>query len=232
MKVHHIIVAGGTGSRYNSEIPKQLCDLDGRPVLMHTVDSLLEACPGDVTVAMHPDYIGQWQELCRRHGFTSPDVVEGGATRWHSVKNALDAVPADIDIITVHDAARPFVSPTMLKEAIAAVAVGAAGAVPAVPVTDSLREIADDGSSAAVERARYRAVQTPQVFSADILRKAYSRPYRPEFTDDASVVEAAGFRPIALVGGSPFNIKITHPADMEIASIYRRILNDGTPAKD
>lgn len=232
MKVHHIVVAGGKGNRFGSELPKQLHELDGRPVLMHTIDSLRLAHPGDITVAMHPDYIECWNDLCRRHGFESPEVVPGGETRWHSVRNALDSVPADAQAVTVHDAARPFVSPTMLAAAINAIEAGAAGAVPAVPVTESLRELAEDGSSEAVDRARYRAVQTPQVFSADILRKAYSRPYRPEFTDDASVVEAAGFRPIALIDGSPYNIKITHPADLEIASIYRRILNDAKAKND
>lgn len=230
IKVNHIVVAGGTGSRFNSELPKQFHLLDGRPVLMHTLEALQRAYDADVVIAMHPDFIDLWGELCNQHGFQSPTVVAGGATRWHSVSNALSHTSPDATIISVHDAARPIVDPSIMRRAIEALSAGAVGAIPAIAVSDSLRLIGEDGMSSAVDRSKYRAVQTPQVFTAEVLRSAYNQPYRKEFTDDASVVEAGGFAPIVLIEGSPRNIKITHPSDLEVASIYRKL--DESPAQN
>lgn len=218
-----IVVAGGSGSRFGADLPKQFCDLAGRPVLMHTIERLRSAVPqADVVIALRTDCMDLWDELCRRHGFISPRVTPGGETRWHSVKNAIEAVSPDTEIIGVHDAARPVIDAPMIKRLLDAIDRGAAGAIPAVAVTDSLRMI-DPGNSAApshaVDRSLFRAVQTPQMFRADMLRRAYSLPYRKEFTDDASVMEHAGFGPLELTEGNPLNIKITHPLDLKIASL-------------
>lgn len=212
-------MAAGSGSRFGADRPKQFCDLGGRPVLMTTIERL-RRCGGDIVLVLSPDWTGKWSEMCSLHSFTSPRVVAGGATRWESVRRGLEAVSPDTEIITVHDGARPVVEPDLVRRLVGAVTSGADGAIPVTPMTDSLRRVNSDGSSCAVDRAPLRAVQTPQVFAADRLRRAYTLPYRPDFTDDASVVEAAGFTRLALVEGSPRNIKITRPGDIEIASLY------------
>lgn len=224
MKVCHIIVAAGSGSRYGGDVPKQFLPLQGRPVVMHAVERLRRFGGEDASMllvlgaAMRP----LWRELCAREGFESPEVVDGGATRWESVASALrHPFAAGADVITVHDGARPLVSPGVLARVID---LGDAhGNIPAVALTDSIR-IVDPGPGAggsqAVDRSRYRAVQTPQAFSGPLLRRAYELPYNEAFTDDASVMEAAGFTRLRLVEGDPCNIKITRPGDIEIAGIY------------
>lgn len=226
-RICHIIVAGGSGTRFGAQLPKQLCELAGRPVLMRAVESLLTTTPGaDAVIAMHPAYMELWRELCIRHCFDSPAVVAGGASRWESVRNALAAVPDDCDVITVHDGARPLVPAGVTRSVVEAVENGAPGAVPVTPVTESLRMLQSAaGVSVAVDRSLYRAVQTPQCFRAELLRRAYGLPYSPSFTDDASVMEAAGFGPLAMTEGSQLNIKITHPADLEVAALYLTRLN-------
>lgn len=220
----HIIVAAGSGSRFGAPLPKQFCNLaDGRPVLMTTVERLRRADPGaDMIVVLSEDMKEMWLDMCRACGFDSPRIATGGATRWHSVRSALTMVDtASIDVITVHDGARPVVSHEIVNDVLAAVRAGADGAIPAVAVTDSLRAVSQDGrSSHAVDRTVFRAVQTPQAFRAASLFEAYRLDWRPEFTDDASVMEAAGFTDIVLTKGSPLNIKITHPGDLEIADLY------------
>ncbi len=220
----HIIVAAGSGSRFGADIPKQFATLAGRPVLMTTIDRMRAyGRGGHILLVLHSDWIDPWREMCAAHSFTSPDIVAGGTSRWESVKNAIDHLTIPLDIITVHDGARPIVTPKVIGGVLDAVIQGAPGALPAIEVTDSLRMITDDGASHAVDRSRYRAVQTPQAFRADMLRQAYDLPYRATFTDDASVMEAAypDIR-LSLTPGHPSNIKITHPQDLPQAE---RLLN-------
>lgn len=207
-RIINIIVAAGSGSRFGAEIPKQFCRLTDSTVLLHAVRRIENALPGSHTVVvLSPQWAGQAGDRC---------IAPSGPTRWHSVKNALDAC-ADIpaDIITVHDGARPLPSSAMIRRVITACS-SHHGAIPVIPVTDSLRHI--DGH--AVNRAEFRAVQTPQAFRADLLHRAYSLPYSDTFTDDASVMSAAGFSDIALTEGDPMNLKITLPLDLEIAKLY------------
>lgn len=216
-----IVVAAGTGSRFGSAIPKQFCLLDGRPVVMHTIDSLRASAPGaPILLIISKEMEPLWRGLCSEYGFDSPEIAYGGATRWESVKNGLDAIPAETSpgtIVLIHDGARPLVDAQTVK-GVAAAALNTDGAIPAVPVTDSLRQLLEDGvRSEAVDRADFRAVQTPQGFALWRLREAYSLPYDPSFTDDASVMAAAGFHNIMLVKGSSDNIKITNPRDIAIA---------------
>lgn len=207
-RVINIVVAAGSGSRFGSLLPKQFCMLRGQSVLDHAIGRLNDALPESTTVAVLAP-----QFMDRVSGHT---VVSGGATRWESVKNAIDATAdIDADVIIVHDGARPLPSAGMIRRVVAACREHH-GAIPVVAVTDSLRHI--DGTPA--NRADFCAVQTPQAFRADLLRRAYDLAFRPEFTDDASVMTAAGFSDIAMVEGDPMNIKITHPADIEIAEIY------------
>lgn len=221
----HIIVAAGSGSRFGADIPKQFATLAGRPVLMTTIDRMRAyGRNGHIILVLHRDWIEPWLKMCRDHTFTSPDIIEGGISRWESVKNAIDSLPSSATIITVHDGARPIVTREVIDGVLDTVIKGAPGALPVIEVTDSLREIANDGSNKAVDRSRYRAVQTPQAFRADLLVRAYALPYRTTFTDDASVMEAAypGIH-LSLTLGHPSNIKITHPQDLPQAE---RILSN------
>ncbi|MBD5225307.1 MAG: 2-C-methyl-D-erythritol 4-phosphate cytidylyltransferase [Bacteroidales bacterium] len=217
-----IIVAGGTGSRFGGNMPKQFLPLCGKPVLMHTIDAFRSALPGSEIVVVLSDAMrGFWEELCREYGFESPRIAEGGTTRWESVKNAvcsLSDTPAG-SIVLIHDGARPLVSCDVIRKT-AAYARNTDGALPVVDITDSLRKMDADGvGSEPVDRSDYRSVQTPQAFSLWRLREAYALPYQSDFTDDASVMAAAGFGNIVLVEGSRENIKITTPIDLKIAEI-------------
>lgn len=225
MNVHIIIVAAGSGSRFGSPLPKQFCELSGRPVLMHTVDAFRRALPsGKISVVLSNNMLGFWDELCLTHQFTSPAVVCGGATRHASVKNAIASISDwdDADIVLVHDGARPIVQADLINRVISRLTEGdAAGVVPAVAVSDSLRRLTAGGTQA-VPREGFYAVQTPQAFRLGTLRQAYAIPYSSTMTDDASVVEAANLGCIAIAEGSPANIKITHPGDIAIAELHLR----------
>ena len=218
--IYNIIVAAGSGSRFGAALPKQYCLMNGRPVLMHTIENMRRALPqSQIVLVLNRDFIDYWTELCVKYSFISPKVVEGGDTRWQSVKNAIDEIPAYAQVITVHDGARPIVDSMMVERLISALD-DAVGAIPVVSVTDSLRQINESGSTP-VDRSLYKAVQTPQAFHADKLIEAYSLPFDATFTDDASVLAALGYD-VALVEGDTYNIKITNPLDIEIAQLYLR----------
>lgn len=221
MTAHVIIVAAGSGARFGSALPKQYCLLAGRPVLMHTIARMREALPdAAVTLVLSSDMRAYWQELCAAHDFVSPPVVDGGATRSESVARALAAMPAAApdDVVLVHDGARPLVDTRCVRAVMAAMAAAdVCGAMPVVPVTDSLRELRAAGSSDAIDRSRYRAVQTPQAFRAPLLREAYARCAGTSFSDDASLMEHCGYGRFVLTEGSATNIKITNPLDLAVA---------------
>ena len=218
--IYNIIVAAGSGSRFGAALPKQYCLMNGRPVLMYTIENMRVALPDShIVLVLNKDFVDYWAELCEQYSFESPCVVVGGDSRWQSVKNAIDTIPDDAEVITVHDGARPIVDRMMVERLIAALN-DAPGAIPVVSVTDSLRQVNEQGS-VPVDRALYKAVQTPQVFQAEKLIEAYSLPFTPTFTDDASVMAAMGYE-VALVEGDTYNIKITNPLDIEIAQLYLR----------
>lgn len=205
----NIIAAGGTGTRFGSEVPKQFLSLAGKPVIRHAADRLAQALPGAVTVTV---IAPEWSTFAPAGCLTALP----GATRWQSVRNALRACSGiEADVILIHDGARPLPPADMIQRVVHA-AMEHQGAIPVVPVTDSLRRA--DGSPA--NRADFRAVQTPQAFRARLLRQAYELPESADFTDDASVMSAAGFTDIALVAGDARNIKITLPLDLRIAELY------------
>lgn len=200
-------------------VPKQFLLLAGMPVLMHAIRQFHrfdDAMP--VVVALPPAHIPTWTQLCGEHHFTiAHTVVAGGGTRFDSVKNALAVLP-DAEWIAVHDGVRPLAPPAVIARCFEAAAQHGA-ATPVVPLTDSVRKLEADGSHS-VPRENYCIVQTPQVFRADWLKDAYRAPFRPAFTDDASVVEAAGHK-ITLVEGSRENIKITEAIDLRIAEQFQ-----------
>lgn len=211
-----LLVAGGSGLRMGAALPKQFLPLGGRPVLMHTLERFAPLVERLILV-LPEEQRGYWAELCRQHDFTLPhEVTAGGATRFHSVSAGLSLLPEE-GLVAVHDGVRPLLSAGLIEACFEAAArVGAA--LPALPVTDSLRQL-QEGSSRAVDRADYVAVQTPQTFQLRQLHVAYHQPYRPSFTDDASVWEAAGYAAPQLVPGEPQNIKLTQPLDLKLAEL-------------
>lgn len=210
-----IIVASGKGLRMGGDIPKQFLRANGRPILMQTIERFHEYDHGmQIIVVLHHDWIGYWTGLCKEYGFAIPvTIAEGGAERFHSVKNGLQLVDDACSLVGVHDGVRPYVSTEVIARCYDAAATEGA-AIPVIDVYETLRVLTPDGSRT-VPRSQYKLVQTPQVFQAEVLRNAYSQEYNPGFTDDASVVEAYGHR-IALVEGNRENIKITTKADLKV----------------
>ena len=212
-----IIPAGGTGSRMGSEVPKQMLDLMGKPVLRRTVE-LFRNLPFEVGViiSINPSIKDMWMEYCRNNNFVFKCILTtGGLKRFHSVRKAVGYLP-DGALVAVHDGVRPLLRvedvAAMFEEGEKYPAV-----VPVMPVADSMRKVGEDGTSDIVDRSAYRLVQTPQIFHTEVLKKAYSAAYSPEFTDDASVVEKSGV-PLHFCRGSRFNIKLTAPDDMVLAA--------------
>ena len=216
-----IIVAGGSGSRFGSAVPKQFLELAGKPVLMLTIDAFEQALAQkshEITVVLPQAQIGYWQQLCKSYGFaTAHKVVAGGNTRFESVKNGLGSFGsfAAEDLVAVHDGVRPLVTPRVIADTFA-MAAEKGSAIPVVRVVDSVRLLGDDGKSEAMDRCKLRAVQTPQTFNAQMLSAAYDVDYDPLFTDDASVFERAGHE-VWLCDGDERNLKITHKLDLTIA---------------
>ena len=213
-----IIVAGGKGLRMGSDVPKQFLPVGGVPVLMRTISRFAEAVPGMGIILVLPEsQHGYWDSLCREHSFAvSHTVVNGGDTRFASSRNGLMAISADAQgLVGIHDGVRPFVSAEVICRCYDA-ARSHGAAIPVMPVTDTLRLVSPDGGGHNVLRSDYRVVQTPQVFDISLARRAFDRPYSESFTDDASVVEAAGHR-VTMVEGNRENIKLTTPFDLKIA---------------
>jgi 2-C-methyl-D-erythritol 4-phosphate cytidylyltransferase len=214
-----IIVAGGSGSRMASVVPKQFLPVNGLPVLMHTMLAFYHSDTKPQLILVLPSsYHDYWAQLCSTHNFAIPhQLVSGGETRFHSVKNGLDLI-ADIEhtVIAVQDAVRPLTSSKIIDSAYQHAAAHG-NAVVAVKSRDSIRQLKSD-TSTALTRDEIYLVQTPQTFQSAQLKKAYQQAYDSKFTDDASVVEATGIK-IDLVEGDYQNIKITFPEDIAIAEL-------------
>ena len=238
MQKYAIIVAGGKGLRMGGELPKQFIPIEGRPVLMRTLDTF-HACDSSIQLilVLPLDHQPYWAQLCRDHHFAVPHRIAcGGATRFHSVLNGLAMVDAPDALVAVHDGVRPFVSHAVIERCYHdAEQYGAV--VPVIPVVETVRQLVApsssdeaacqketfnsqlsifNSSSITVDRNVYRLVQTPQTFRASLLRRAYEQPYCDAFTDDASVVEALG-EAVHLVEGNRENIKLTTPFDLTVA---------------
>ncbi|PKP22924.1 MAG: 2-C-methyl-D-erythritol 4-phosphate cytidylyltransferase [Bacteroidetes bacterium HGW-Bacteroidetes-21] len=210
-----VIAAGGHGSRFGSEIPKQFALLDGKPVMMHTLEAFYRFdSKALLIVSLHSDSIDYWKELLQKYnGCPEHIVVEGGKTRFHSIKNALAHCP-DEGLVLIHDAVRPLISSEVISR-VTEMAHQKGNAIPVMPVIDSVR-LLDGENSSVLDRRKVVKVQTPQGFRANIIKEAYQQEYQAEYTDDASVVEATG-KKIFLVDGSENNIKITVGMDLMLA---------------
>jgi 2-C-methyl-D-erythritol 4-phosphate cytidylyltransferase len=210
-----IIVAGGSGKRLGGPVPKQFQTVKGRPLLMWTIEAFHRYDPTMPLIVVLPkEHFDIWRALCMGHRFMiDHEVVAGGEQRWHSVKAGLDKAQGD-GLVAVHDGVRPLVSAGLIGRCFDA-AHEQAAAIPVVPVVPSIRETTADGSRA-LDRSRLLAVQTPQCFHVDLLRKAFEQPYDSTFTDEATLVERLGVK-VALVEGEESNIKVTTALDLHLA---------------
>lgn len=216
MKKYVIVVAGGKGLRMGGEIPKQFIPVKGKPVLMRTLETFYACDPNiELIVVLPVEQRSYWEHLCAEYGFTlTHRVAAGGETRFHSVKNGLALVEED-GVVGVHDGVRPFVSAEVIANCYAQAAALQA-VVPVTDVVETVRHLLPEGGSETVSRNDYKLVQTPQVFTVELLKRAYAQDYKPFFTDDASVVEALG-QSVHLVSGNRENIKLTTPFDLKVA---------------
>lgn len=210
-----IIVAGGKGTRIKSVVPKQFLELNGLPILMHTINAFLRYSKSiNIILVLPEDDFETWRALCTKHNFTVNLILQkGGDTRFQSVKNGLEKIEGD-GLVAIHDGVRPLVSEDIIGASYRLAAVHKT-AVAAVRLKESIR-ITDQDNTKAVDRSKFRLIQTPQTFDAALLKKAYQIKDDPGLTDDASVVERTG-QVISLFEGSYENIKITTPEDLIVA---------------
>lgn len=221
MVKYAIIVAGGSGSRMGSSLPKQFLPLGDKPVLYYTIHAFLQAFDDlRVVLVLPQQFIETGKEVIDAYFDQSRiQVCAGGDTRFHSVQNGLAAVK-DEAIIFVHDAVRCLVTRELIHRCYDA-AMENGTAIPVVPAKDSVRVLSDEQDSQSIEREKIVLVQTPQTFHSGILLPAYQIDYKEKFTDEASVVEAFGLK-LHLVDGEQTNIKITTPTDMIVCEAYLR----------
>lgn len=210
-----ILVAGGSGTRMNAALPKQFLELQGKTILQHSIAAFLQAIPSIQIIVVLPEaYLSKGADIISQH-FPEANIrlTSGGDTRFHSVYNGLQLIQ-EPGVVLVHDAVRCMVTANLIQHCFET-ALLHQSAVPAIAVNDSIRRT-DASGNYAMDRSALRAIQTPQAFDIDWLQAAFSHGYRPEFTDEASVIEAAGGQ-VQLVEGETTNIKITQPLDLLIA---------------
>ncbi len=226
-KVGVVIVAGGSGKRAGGATPKQYQILGSLPILAHTINAFAAALPtARLVVVVAEDRVEYWRNLAARFPVAEHSCVVGGAERFDSVRSGIEAVGEDVDLIAVHDGARPLVSRELIERCVEC-ALSSGSAIPVVEVSDSLREVGEGVESRQVDRSRVRAVQTPQIFDAVVLRRAYAAARGESgFTDDASVVERMGER-VWLCQGERGNIKITTSEDLIFARAIMEAASDG-----
>lgn len=216
MKIGVVLVAGGSGKRMGSKLPKQFIQINGKPILQHSIDLFYSWNKNIQLVLVLPkDQIDHWNSISdsSNRPYT---ICIGGEERFNSVKNGLKAM-GEVDYVMIHDSVRPLVSNEVLERCISSLKTSK-GVIPVVSPTESIR-IMDGASSLHLDRNKIRIVQTPQCFHYIEIMDAYQHGFNQQFTDDASVFENAGYS-VDLVEGNYENIKITTPGDLEKASIY------------
>ena len=225
-KKYVIFTAAGSGTRMKASEPKQFLLLGGLPVLHRSIFAFVDACPDVKVVTVLPkNQIEHWKDLCIKYPLDVPQIiVEGGITRFHSVRNALAKVP-DGAIVAVHDGVRPLVSKDLIRKMFDRMA-SCRGLVPVVPVTDTLKSLERNKAGELVstglpdpDRSRVFGAQTPQMFLSEELKAAYGLPYDTSYTDDASVAARYGI-PLSWIEGERNNIKLTTPGDMVLAEMF------------
>lgn len=234
-KFYLIAVAGGSGTRMGSGIPKQFLEIREKAILQRTLEKFINAWPGISVITVLPRmHIDTWKNYCLSRNFTYPQqVIAGGVTRFHSVRNALAKVPVGA-VVAIHDGVRPLLSIDMISRMFRQME-HCRGLIPVVPVTDTLKALVpsrDENGSRSLSRADFPdpdrgmtfAAQTPQVFMSEDIKAAYDQAYDLSFTDDASVAENAGLK-LDWCLGERLNLKITTPEDMILAeAVIRNLL--------
>jgi 2-C-methyl-D-erythritol 4-phosphate cytidylyltransferase len=221
MKEYAIIVAGGSGSRMKTDIPKQFLPIEGKAIILHTLEKFGSYSPAiQIILVLPAKDIEYWQQLSQTYSaqqilqqFDTPPITAiGGYTRFQSVRNGLSCILENNALVAIHDGVRPYISPQIIRESFrTAEALGSA--IVSVPCKDSVRVVEPNGDNQSIDRSKVRLIQTPQTFQVSLIKKAFETIELPTFTDDASVAEYAGFK-IHLIEGSYENIKITTPDDM------------------
>lgn len=210
-----IIVAGGAGRRMGGALPKQFMMLEQQPILARSINRIHEALPkAEIVVVLPAEHVELWRNMAARFDVARHKIAIGGKERFHSVKSGLAALNEGVRTIAVHDAVRPLASKKLIIRLVLATEKHDA-VIPVVAPADSYRSV-EGNDSKIIDRSTLRMVQTPQLFRAEALRKAYEQEFSESFTDDASVVEAAGYK-VALEEGERENFKITTPLDITLA---------------
>jgi 2-C-methyl-D-erythritol 4-phosphate cytidylyltransferase len=220
-KEYALIVAGGKGTRIKSRLPKQFLELKGKPILLHTLEAFYRYSEKiEIVLVLPEDDFQIWQTICKKFDFNKPVILQkGGETRFQSVKNGLSKIEGP-GLVAIHDGVRPLVSEDIIGASFRLAAVHQS-AVAAVRLKDSIR-ITDQDNTKAVDRSRFRLIQTPQTFDVDLIKQAYQMKEDASLTDDASVAEKSGLV-ISLFEGSYENIKITTPEDLIIAEAFLNV---------
>jgi 2-C-methyl-D-erythritol 4-phosphate cytidylyltransferase len=215
MTEYALIVAGGKGTRIRSALPKQFLEINGLPVLMHSINAFIRYSPAiKIILVLHEDDMGTWKSLALAHSFDHHLILQtGGETRFQSVKKGLEKIEEE-GLVAIHDGVRPLVSADIIAASFRLASVHGC-AVAAVRLKESIR-VTDPDATKALDRSKYRLIQTPQTFTVSLIKKAYETKEDPSLTDDASVAERSG-HPISLFEGSYANIKITTTDDLVIA---------------
>ena len=217
MKKYVVILACGSGTRMQSDIPKQYILLNNKPIVFHTIETISGFDSSyNIIVVINKEHNGLFSEFSKRYALNLPfKLVFGGEERFFSVKNALSTIKEEDSLVAIHDGVRPIVEKRMFEESFAA-ASQYGNAICCVKATDSIRK-GDENTNCAIDRREIFLVQTPQTFKTSVIKKAYSQEYKPIFTDDASVAESIGEK-IHIIQGNKANIKITFPIDLSIAA--------------
>lgn len=214
MQKYAIIVAGGSGTRMKSDLPKQFLELLGKPILMHTIEAF-HFDDIKIILVLPKTQIEFWKELVIQHQFSVPhEIVEGGEARFHSVKNGLESIKSSTGLVAIHDGVRPLIKQAIISESYTA-ADRHGNAIVSIGLKDSIRSVSDS-ENRQEDRSKFRLIQTPQTFQLQLIKSAFEQPFNPIFTDDASVLERAGHK-INLIDGDYQNIKITTPEDLTVA---------------
>ena len=234
-KKYMVVMAAGHGSRMRSALPKQFIALGGKPILQRTIERFIQACPDIKVVTVLPkEYIPMWKNLCQQNNFYYPQVlVEGGITRFHSVRNALSKVP-DGAVVAIHDGVRPLVTGELVSRMFERMS-SCRALVPVLPSVDTLKAVrkvkGPDGEDiletipgVLVDRENVYRAQTPQMFLSEDIKDAYGQAFDTSFTDDASVAARKNV-PLSYIEGERYNIKITAPDDLEFAEAILSLKN-------
>jgi 2-C-methyl-D-erythritol 4-phosphate cytidylyltransferase len=213
-----VIVAGGSGVRMGGNVPKQYMDLQGKPLLIHTMEKFLSYDPAmKIILVLASGHRKFWDVISLSYPYVkNVEVAAGGLSRFESVKNGLQIIEDGV-VVGIHDAVRPFVNHLTIKRCYAT-ARKEGSAIPVIEMDESVRMIKSGGRSSQLDRSTLRRIQTPQVFQSALIKKAYQQQKDHNFTDDGSVYESV-FGHVSLVEGNRENIKITTPVDLEFAKL-------------